>query len=113
MHVNQIRHYLHNRFFANYYFISDKRCWLHIGQSHSKENVIAFTEETLRNCYARKESRDSTKRKKSKYDVIVLPKEVDGTAGYHATCYRYFCLIKTRDHESTKVEESKSGLCLV
>lgn len=68
----------------------------------SKEIIIPFTYETLLNCKKKKELRDNAKKRKSKFDVIVLPEKADGSAGYHATCYRYFCSLsgKARDNEA-------------
>lgn len=71
--------------------ITEKRCWLHLGLDVSKENIISFTEETLRHCTTKKVIRDTTKKRKSKFDSIVLPENADGIAGYHASCYKYFC----------------------
>lgn len=67
----------------------DLKCVLHTGDVKGK--IILFTEDTLKNCKDKKEIRDATKKKKSKFDVIELPEEPDGISGYHAQCYRYFC----------------------
>lgn len=81
-----------------FYYIPDTghKCWLHVGQSLPKENIIPFTDETLKHCVKKKELREKKKKKKSKYDIIVLPEKVDGISGYHASCYRYFCSIQEK-----------------
>lgn len=70
--------------------------YLHVDQCESKENIIPFTEATLQRCTEKKELRERARKKKSKYDVIVLPGKVDGVSGYHASCYRYFCSISEK-----------------
>lgn len=76
-----------------------------MGHSVSKEIILPFTHETLLNCQQKKELRDNAKKKKSKFDAIVLPEQVDGLAGYHASCYRYFCAVskKAKDTEGNPV----------
>lgn len=53
--------------------------------------IKIFTKETLQICLEKKEIRDQIRKRKSKYDIIFLPQEIDSTSGYHAECYRYFC----------------------
>lgn len=81
-----------------------------MSQSESKENIIVFTEETLQTCHTKKTIRDQSKKKKSKYDTIVLPEIPDGTVGYHASCYRYYCSVKAKNSESVEQKECKAHL---
>lgn len=68
------------------------KCVLHLEKNNKTTGkIIAFTEESLRICREKKEYRDSNKKKKSKFDEIVLPPQTDGVTGYHSQCYRYFC----------------------
>lgn len=76
--------------------ISVKRCCLHIGEGNSKEKIVVFTEETLQRCYEKKSIRDRNKKKKSKFDAIVLPERSDGIVGYHPSCSRYYCSVRER-----------------
>lgn len=84
--------------------ILEPKCVLHIGIDKSKENLIPFTLETLKNCYLKKEIRQLELKRKSKFDVIKLPERPDGILGYHSSCYRYYCAIhsknKATDHEN-------------
>lgn len=91
------------------FFVSEKQCCLHIGNSHSKESKMIFTEETLQNCHAKKAIRDKSKARKSKFDSIVLPTEPNGIDGYHASCYRYFCAVKAKDRKSISRRNSISN----
>lgn len=70
--------------------VEKPECVLHTG-SRLNEKVILFTKETLEICKNKKEIRDQTKKKKSKFDNIVLPAVPDDISGYHSMCYRYFC----------------------
>lgn len=90
--------------FVNRISDTEYKCWLHVGHGVSKENVIPFTEATLQHCAEKKELRDTTKKKKSKYDVIVLPKKADGISGYHASCYRYFCSVSVKATKSDELQ---------
>lgn len=81
----------------NLNFQIEKRCWLHVGKDATRGKIIIFTEETLAQCLLKKDVRDKTKKRKSKFDGIVLPEKVDGSAGYHSNCYRYFCCITKKD----------------
>lgn len=54
----------------------------------------------MQNCYSKKAIRDKSKTRKSKFDSIVLPTELNGIDGYHASCYRYFCAVKAKERES-------------
>lgn len=40
--------------------------------------------------------RDRQKKKKSIYDVIVLPDQINETTGYHPTCYKCFCGVREK-----------------
>lgn len=71
------------------HIILESTCALHLGKHDPKEKIIHFKEETLRIYHEKKEKRDKLKKKKSKYDDIVLPTQADGEVGYHAKCYRY------------------------
>lgn len=64
------------------------QCVLHTGNDSG--NIILFTHETLQKCWETKRLRDETKKRKSKFDKIVLPTEPDGVSGYHPQCYKYF-----------------------
>lgn len=72
------------------------KCVLHLGAYDPKEKVIAFTEESLKICTEKKELRDRAKKKRSKFDVISLPTQVDLVSGYHAQCYKYFISISEK-----------------
>lgn len=83
------------------------QCVLHIGKNDSAENVIPFTAESLQVCDGKKAIRDSVKKKKSKFDGIILPDEADGVAGYHASCYKLFCAVKTKQSDPEKSNKGK------
>lgn len=66
-------------------------CVLHIDKTYDyTEKVIPFTEHTLERCHKKKEYRDACKKKRSKFDAIVLPTVVDAKLGYHSRCYKFF-----------------------
>lgn len=51
----------------------------------------------------KKRVRDSIKKKKSKFDDIMLPEKADGTTGYHSSCYRLFCAVKQKQRKSLMI----------
>lgn len=55
----------------------------------------------------KKEIRDQETKRKSKYNVIVLPEKPDGHVGYHPSCYKFFCSIKSKKQETISESESK------
>lgn len=75
------------------------KCVLHTGIESSNEQIKPFTTETLQKCTLKKQIRDSEQKRGSKYDKIVLPEIANGVDGYHPSCYRYFCSIKSKCHE--------------
>lgn len=77
------------------------QCCLHIGNNVSTERIIPFTEQSLQTCRAKKEIRDTGKKKRSKYDDITLPDAIDATTGYHASCMRNFCSIRFKKTDSS------------
>lgn len=68
---------------------------LHVNE-HIRENIKPFTIETLQKCYEKKDIRDKERKRTSKYDKIILPELANGIDGYHPTCYRYYCSIKSK-----------------
>lgn len=73
------------------------KCCLHLGTANSTEKLIIFTADSLEKCYQKKNIRDNIKKKKSKYDVIVLPEKADGVVGYHSSCYKSYCSIQSKN----------------
>lgn len=53
------------------------------------EILIPFVEATLKKCQESAAKRAQYCRK-SKYNKIVLPAEIDGVIGYHPQCYKGF-----------------------
>lgn len=89
------------------------KCCLHIGTASSTENVIQFTESSIQTCREKKAIRDNRKKRKSKYDVIVLPDVIDQTTGYHPSCFRNYCsvtLVKTDSSSSLMSVGSENDL---
>lgn len=75
------------------------------------EKIILFKEETIAKCRAKKEIRDQTKKKKSKYDDIILPDVIDNTTGYHSSCFKSYCSIsfKKTDSNSSLSSQMSTG----
>lgn len=46
---------------------------LQVGNGVSKEKIIIFTSESLKNCHEKKAIRDEHSKRNSKYDAIILP----------------------------------------
>lgn len=67
----------------------DSKCCLHIGQFDADEEIVPFVEATLKTCQDAKAIREQHI-KNSKFNVIVLPTEIDGVMGYHPSCYKYY-----------------------
>lgn len=91
----------------------DTKCCLHIGEGHSTENIILFTKKTVQTCRNKKEIRDHRKKKKSKFDDVILPSILNSTTGYHPSCFRSYCSItfqKTDSNYSQMSVESKSDV---
>lgn len=65
------------------------KCCLHISEYDTDEKIIPFTETSLKTCRNKKAIRDQHIRN-SKFNVIVLPTEIDGVIGYHPSCYRIY-----------------------
>lgn len=65
-------------------------CVLNKNCKDYKEKVIIFTESKLEYCREKRNIRNQTKKRKPKFDDIVLPETPNGILGYHPTCYRYF-----------------------
>lgn len=80
----------------------DLKCVLHTGNDDAK--IILFTRETLEKCWETKRLREETKKRKSKFDKIVLPTELDGVSGYHPQCYKYFQSGVKKASQSTGME---------
>lgn len=64
------------------------QCVLHIAGSESIGRIIPFTILSLQNC--RNIQKNRMKFKNSKYSHVVLPTRIDGTVGYHSTCYKLY-----------------------
>lgn len=77
---------------------------MHIGNTATKAKVILFTTESLKNCYEKKEIRARESKRKSKYDAITLPESADGHTGYHASCYRCFTNIRSKQPAVAEIE---------
>lgn len=73
---------------------------MHIGLGNSNEKIILFTEKTIDVCRAKKQIRDTEKRRKSKFDEIMLPNLISNITGYHPSCYRSFCAINAKKANS-------------
>lgn len=82
-------------------FIEASKCCLHIVNDCSIENIVLFTETTIENCRAKKEIRDTTKKKSSKFDKIELPEIIDKTTGYHPSCYKSYCAVSFKKTDSS------------
>lgn len=82
-------------------FFIEPKCVLHIGPNDStRERIIPFTLETLQNCQAKQQIRASESKRKSKFDAIVLPESPDENSGYHASCYRCFTNIRSKNQST-------------
>lgn len=69
---------------------------MHIGSGTTKEKLILFTAESLKICHVKQEIRIKEAKRKSKYDGITLPESPDDSIGYHASCYRFFTNIRSK-----------------
>lgn len=89
------------------------KCVLHTDKTvDPTENVIPFTTDSIQICHDKKSIRDKKKKRKSKFDKIVLPTEVDESSGYHARCYKYFCSVnepKPQNHGKNRIFENCSN----
>lgn len=50
-------------------------------------------------CFTKKEIRDKEKKRKSKFDDIILPEKADGNVGYHSSCYKSYCSIQSKKRD--------------
>lgn len=82
------------------HYILDLKCVLHTGEESG--SILPFTKTTLDKCWKIKQQRDETKKRKSKFDAIILPNDVDGVSGYHPKCYKYFQASVKKISQQTK-----------
>lgn len=68
------------------------RCCLHLDSYEVTDRVILFTTATLQKCRDKRDARIML-RKKSKFNDVVLPDQIDETTGYHSACYKAFCAV--------------------
>lgn len=66
------------------------RCCLHVDSYELTDCVILFTPATIQKCRDKRDARLRL-RKKSKFNDVVLPDQIDETTGYHSACYKSFC----------------------
>lgn len=83
------------------------RCCLHLDSyaDASIGRIILFNETTIQKC---REKRDVRLRLniKSKFNNIALPDEINGTTGYHSTCYKSYCAVGLPKVDSSSSIES-------